>query len=85
MAEYSTIYLAKNPTRGGIPAIENRQIARLRPKIGLAWNCPLSCEMNEISVVFAMPEPAVAALWIKYPIAKITKKAFKLVIEYCIK
>lgn len=57
MAEYSTIYLAKKPTRGGIPAIENRQMAKLKPKIGLAWNCPLSCEMKDRSVDVAISCP----------------------------
>lgn len=78
MAEYSIIYLAKNPTRGGIPAIENKHTAKLKPSIGLAWNCPLSCDINEISVF-------VVCEGIKYPKAKRTKKAFRLVIEYCIK
>lgn len=79
------MYLAKNPTRGGIPAIENRQTAKLNPKIGLAWNCPLSCEMNVRSVLVAILDPVPAVLWIKYPNANTTKNASKLVIEYCIK
>ena len=41
MAEYKTNCLEKNPNKGGIPAIENRQIVKLILNKGFYQNWPL--------------------------------------------
>jgi hypothetical protein len=50
--EYSTCCLAKNPIRGGTPAKENKQIDKLKLKIGFLKNSPFKEFIYSISDMF---------------------------------
>ena len=45
MAEYKTNCLEKNPIKGGIPAIENKEIQKLKLNKGLVKNKPFNSDI----------------------------------------